>query len=82
MFPADFVAVPANECPCTNADTSGCDLQECSYSMSINALCEADQTLPDGNTNWETDQCPGTYDVYRFTGGNIVLQDKISNGQD
>ena len=32
-------------------------LPECSWDMHNNELCDADQTLPDGNINFEVDNC-------------------------
>ena len=61
----EFAAVSVAECPCTESDNTGCDLLECSSCMALNALCEADQALPDGTLFWEVNQCPGTYDVFK-----------------
>ena len=62
-----FVAIPTNECPCTVDDDQGCDrLEECSYSMSSNDLCEADQILPDGNSNYDINNCLPSQDVFRY----------------
>ena len=37
--------------------------------MAHGELCEADDTLPDGQTNYDVDNCPpggsGAYDVFR-----------------
>ena len=37
--------------------------------MSPHDLCEADKTLPDGNANYDIDNCPGRYDVFRYIRG-------------
>ncbi len=38
--------------------------------MNINDLCEAGhQTLPNGNPNYDVDNCPGGTDVFRCVGG-------------
>ena len=57
-----FVAVPFSECP------SDPNLSECTFNMATDALCEADQPLPDGTTNYNIDNCYG-YDVFRCTRG-------------
>ena len=54
-----------NECP------SDPDLGECVSDMSFDALCEADQALPDGTSNYDVNNC-GTYDVFRCISGNIT----------
>ena len=67
--------VNAYDCPCTDQDTRkiGCDLAECSSNTKLNALCEADRTLPDGNPDYDVDNCPGTYDVFRrINTGNLL----------
>ena len=69
-----FVAIPREECPCVDQDPSGCDnLDQCSYSMSPNHLCKADQTLPDGQSKYVIDNCPTgglkTNDIYRYVLG-------------
>ena len=65
-----FLPIPQNECPCSRYNTSGCDnLPECTYSMAVNDLCEADQALPDGNENYSVDNCPPRNDVFRFVTG-------------
>ena len=61
---AEFEPVSASECPCTNSDPSGCNLPECSSDTDLNALCEADQVLPDTNPNYDVNNCPGGYDVF------------------
>ena len=61
------------ECPCTYQDLNGCDLPECSSNTDLNALCEADSVLPDGHTNYEVDNCPDGYDVFKRIKGKTVL---------
>ena len=39
--------------------------------MTVNDLCEADRTLPDGNTNYNIDNCPGGHDIFRYVGGKL-----------
>ena len=60
-----FVAIPSSECPCTIADDSGCDLPKCSPIANANSLCEADGILPDGNSNYDVNNCPGGYEVFK-----------------
>merc|ERR1719191_1080893 len=40
------------------------DLPECTDQTACGGLCEADQTLPDGNTNFDINNCGG-YDVFQ-----------------
>ena len=77
-----FQAVSSSECPCSDADEyynddyyedydySGCRIAfSCSHSMNHNDLCEADGPLPDGNTNFDINNCPGNYDVFKCVKG-------------
>ena len=66
-----FLAISRAECPWTDHNTAGCDLPDC-YSkfndgcMFKNDLCEADHTLPDGSNDYNIDNCPPGYDVFRY----------------
>ena len=62
-----FVAIPTSECPCNITDVSGCNLSECSTRMDSNDLCNANTTLPDENTNYDVNNCPGSTDIFRCT---------------
>ena len=53
-----FVPVPPNECPKTVIG-----LPKCSPGMSIGAKCIADNTLPDGNTIHDVNNCNYTRKV-------------------
>merc|ERR1712226_314099 len=55
-----FEAVPSDECP-SGSESERMD--DCSTTMPLGDLCEADQTLPDGNSNYDVSNCPGGYDV-------------------
>ena len=67
---SQFVAVSEEDCPCSDKDDSGCkSLPECLSIMNENDLCEADQKLPDGNTNFNVNNCAAFYDVFRYKGG-------------
>ena len=55
--------VSAAACP------SNCDLKECDQDMNHGELCEADQTLPDGNIDYNIDNCCGSYDVFQCDKG-------------
>ena len=67
---SNFVEVSEEDCPCRDNDDFGCkSLPECSYSMKENDLCEADQKLPDGNENFNVNNCAAFYDVFRYKGG-------------
>ena len=58
------------DCPCGDNDESGCSsLPECLYSMNKNDLCEANQTLPDENDDYDINNCPGGSDVFIYKGG-------------
>ena len=53
-------------------------MPECSYDMAINDLCEANKKLPDDNTNFDVNNCPGDSDVFRYKGGEkatVLFQD-------
>ena len=58
--------MPVNtvECPCTDQDISGCDLPRCSSNTYLNSLCEANDDLPDGNTNYNVKNCPRGHNVF------------------
>ena len=53
-------------------------MHECSYSMKLNELCEADHVLPNGNRNYEVNNCPSgagwTSDVFRYVEGKLVFK--------
>ena len=51
-----------NECP------SNPNLPECTQSMGNGELCEADGQLPDGNQNYDVNNC-GLYDVFKCVKG-------------
>ena len=36
--------------------------------MNISELCKANKALPDGNNNYEIDNCPGGLHIFRRTG--------------
>ena len=56
--------ISTNECP------SNPDLPECTTSMSNGELCEADGPLPDGNQNYDVNNCEPAYDVFKCVIGN------------
>ena len=67
-----FTPVGDKDCPCSSNQDSFCnDFPECSYGMTVNDLCEADRALPDGNTNYNIDNCPGGHDIFRYVGGKL-----------
>ena len=70
-----FAQIPSSECP------SDSDLSECTSNMATGSLCEADQTLPDGTSNFDVDNCPGGYDVFRCTWGTKPIIDITSSYQ-
>ena len=80
--PCSFEAVSSSECPCSDADDlvnddyyeeyddSGCRIDvSCDESMNHNEYCEADGPLPDGNSNYDIDNCPGNYDIFKCVKG-------------
>ena len=46
--------------------------------MAPGSLCEADQRLPDGNSNFDVDNCGG-YDVFRCIQGSKPIIDVTSS---
>ena len=82
LTPCSFEAVSPSECPCSDADdylnddyyeeydNSGCRIDvSCDDSMNYNEYCEADGPLPDGNNNYDIDNCPGNYDIFKCVKG-------------
>ena len=69
-----FDEIPTSECP------SNSDLPECTSLMAPGSLCEADQRLPDGNSNFDVDNCGG-YDVFRCRQGTKPIIDFTSSYQ-
>ena len=63
-----FEQIPSTDCP-TNSD-----LPECTSIMAPGSLCEADQRLPDGNFNYDVDNCHG-YDVFRCGQGTKPINE-------
>eukprot|EP00494_Astrolonche_serrata_P026845 UN27108 len=48
--------------------------------MEDGEICEADKELPDGNKEYEINNCPGSsvYDVFRYTDGNDNLTTSLT----
>ena len=46
-------------------------MTQCFASMNENDLCEADNILPDGNTNFEMNNCYPDWDVFKCVRGKI-----------
>ena len=80
--PCSFQAVSSTECPCSDHhgynnddyldqyDYSGCRIDVvCNQFMNYGDLCEADGPLPDGNSNFDIDNCPGKYDIFKCVKG-------------
>ena len=70
-----FVPVSEADCPCSDNDPTGCILPECSYNMNQNGLCNAGQILPNGDDNYDVNNCPGGHDVFRYQGGKTEFFD-------
>ena len=67
-----FKELERNECPGAKPFTNLKTMVKCAANMTINTLCEANEgKLPDGNYNWNIDNC-GHYDVFRCTKGNVT----------
>lgn len=68
-----FENVSRSDCPCSSNDFSGCtDLPNCSNGMSTYELCEANIRLPDGNDDYNVNNCGGAFEgfnVFRYVGG-------------
>ena len=56
-----FRAIKSSRCP------KDLDLPECTVDMIYGELCEADKTLPDGNDNFNIDNC-GDFDIFECSG--------------
>lgn len=70
----NFEQVSKDKCPCNDTDVSVChNLPECSYDMTINELCEANNKLPDNNKEYDVNNCPGDSDVFKYKGGERRL---------
>ena len=74
------MAIPTSDCPCNVTDTSACELRNCSSRMEHNTLCSAHTILPDGNDNYNVNNCPGANNVFRCAqrgiyASNIYLTD-------
>ena len=63
LGPCHFEPVPDTECP------SDPGLAECTGTMSHGNLCEADQPLPDGNSNFDVNNCGNDFDVFKCVKG-------------
>ena len=70
--PCRFEPIANKECP---ADP---DLKECTSHMMNGEFCEADQRLPDGNTNYNINNC-GNYDVFKCIIGTYTISCIITN---
>merc|ERR1712045_471991 len=70
-----WVALTAGECPSANACKS---LPDCSNNMQVGDLCEADSTLPNGDRNFNINNC-GSYDVFRYTNLSCQLDIDLGN---
>ena len=46
-------------------------MRMCSYNVPLNELCQASKILPDGNEDFEVDNCPGNFDIFKHTGGKL-----------
>ena len=69
-----FAAISTSDCPCTKLDLKGCStLPECDSNMNENELCEAGKTLPDGNGDFDVNNCPNHYDVFQCQKGTKII---------
>merc|ERR1719228_309114 len=65
-----FVEVEEADCPSDLQVMSV--MKECNEPMSPGELCEADVPLPDGNSLFNVNNCPGSYDVFRYECSDTV----------
>ena len=65
-----FVPVSQNECPSNVIAIY--KLPECDHSMSNGELCEANRPLPDGNKNYNVDNCKTHTDVFKCVKGTYL----------
>jgi len=72
--PVDCAFVPVSEEECPDLATSRA-LANCYDSMQPGELCEADSALPDGNKNYNINNCQGGYDVFQYTCSGIESDD-------
>ena len=70
-----FVAIDSSECP-ANTNLPGCSSQ-----IAPNQLCEADMTLPDGNTNFNVNNCDD-WDVFKCISGKSAEFRNVSSDND
>jgi len=70
------VPISSSECPADN----GKNLLDCSMNMTEGMLCEADSALPNGDTNFNINNCGG-YDVFRFTCSSSVDTTDVATTQ-
>ena len=52
-------------------------LKECRSNMFNGEFCQADKTLPDGNTNHEISNCGRYFDVFKCIIGTNTISDMI-----
>ena len=63
-----FVAIFPSDCPSRPAYLPKCS-DYVFEKFETNQLCEADFTLPDGNTNYDINNCDQYYDVFKVVSG-------------
>ena len=56
-----FVPITRNECPSNGLG----NMKKCSFDMHYNELCNADRILPDGTADYDVNNCPGGFDVFK-----------------
>ena len=66
-----FEEIPSSDCP-SNSDSS--DLPECASNMAPGSLCQADLPLPDGNSNYDVNNCDG-HDVFQCEQGTKPINE-------
>ena len=73
-----FLPLSAAKCPREGLE----EMEECHIDMPDHSLCEADQHLPDGNPNFEINNCndnggDGNYDVFVCVKGGTKVKYKV-----
>jgi len=71
----DCAWVPASESDCPSFSTAS-SMANCHVFMAPGELCEADSVLPDGNQNFNINNCEGGFDVFRYTCSGIEPEDE------
>jgi len=79
--PKDCAWMPVSLEDCPNFSTSKA-LADCHDHMAPGDLCEADSVLPDGNSNYNINNCEGGFDVFQYVCSGVEPDDdKQTDGE-